>query len=54
MRGKCILSVAKSAELRYTYLIDERYLRNEEPTVKTHDFWYESDLSGFLVVENYS
>ena len=27
---------------------------NEQNTVlATRDFWYESDLSGFLVVENY-
>lgn len=23
-------------------------------TLATKDFWYESDLSGFLVIENYS
>lgn len=29
--------------------------RNETvKTLATKDFWYESDLSGFLVVENYS
>lgn len=68
MHGKHILSVAKNAELGYTKMINRSNDRNEETTVKTHDFWYESsgcsmktsdfwyesDLSGFLVVDNYS
>ena len=40
MHGKHILSVAKNAELGYTYQINRSNERNEETTVKTHDFWY--------------